>query len=75
MKPKWNNTKSTNRIIWENRLQRRLQQQDFEKQLLKLIDRLPEGETREALREQHLVKLAKCQSEIAYLQEEIQKLS
>lgn len=75
MKPKWNHTKSATHIIWENRLQRRMQQQEFETKLLKLIDRMPEGESRDALRERHMLNLEKCKNEIAWLQAELQKLS
>jgi|GEM_PF-2862386 hypothetical protein len=73
MIPKWNHSKSVARILLENRLKRRQQQEDFEQQLLELIDRLPEGETKEALRERHLVKLEKCRNEIVRLQEELQQ--
>ncbi|GMK40803.1 hypothetical protein PCCS19_38590 [Paenibacillus sp. CCS19] len=75
MKPKSMRLKTTNQIIWENRLERRLQQQDFEKRMLELIDQLPESDTREEYKSYHLDNLSKCQQDITWLQTELKKIA
>lgn len=65
--------KSSSQEISEDRLERRLHQQDFEHELIKLIDRLPDGNIREGLKSRQLDNLDKCEREIAELQKELRK--